>query len=640
MKGFLKLVIGIFAGALLLLIVAFASLGFIVYNEAQSLEKTKVFIEQTLSENLKLNAKLEHISVDWQKLLKFQPSLSIKSISLANPPGFNSPYLAEISSLSLEVDLLPLLKKEISIKKVILNKPKITFEENQSRQVNIDRWLKRMLVSSPRPKSAPSSKAPAKEKSDLEKKVAKAQKDFEKEANKKLEEAFQMDKLSLDNFLLANGSVKYMDYSKGKVKELFDLHSLNIKSNNFATDRSSPVSMDFKLFKAKAETFVFNGRVGPFSPSAIPADGFLDLKILFSEIPKNLRKKFAGNLVLEPRDNDKFLANSSVKGDLLKSLSGNGSIYLDRIRMGKSKKRKVIVESTIPFNYRVNNLLAIPSAYLNINKCNIAIDKDSNLAMNMNLSYLNEITSGAVSGSLSGLEINNLISSFTPNEDFVYGKFQIPNFNFKFSGADEVQIFKSLVGSGSLNLEDGHIPMLGLVYKAREIIAIIAKKSKLDQDDKDMTKFASLSTDFQVANEKFITPNLLAHTPLGKIKGSGHVKFDQRMNYDFIFKVLERNIPVEIKGTTEKPKVKVDFASVLKDEVQDKFGSQLEKLLGIEKKKPENAAPIAETTQESDIVRTQPAGITSPEPTKKKKKKKPLDSLLDLGKKELLDALN
>lgn len=81
--------------------------------------------------------------------LKFSltPTLEMRDVSLANPPGFSRPQMAVLQSIELRLALLPLLSHHIQIDRLVLNQPDILLETNAAGQPN---W-----TFAPQAKSAP-----------------------------------------------------------------------------------------------------------------------------------------------------------------------------------------------------------------------------------------------------------------------------------------------------------------------------------------------------------------------------------------------------------------------------------------------------------------------------------------------------
>ncbi len=83
------------------------------------------------------------------------PTLRVRDVSLANPPGFSRPDFAHVGAIEAEVALLPLLSGRVEIRRILLERPDIRLERNAAGQVN---WL--LSPPGPAPASAPAPSAP------------------------------------------------------------------------------------------------------------------------------------------------------------------------------------------------------------------------------------------------------------------------------------------------------------------------------------------------------------------------------------------------------------------------------------------------------------------------------------------------
>ncbi|MGD9079256.1 MAG: AsmA family protein, partial [Desulfobacterales bacterium] len=62
--------------------------------------------------------------------------ISFSDLRLGNTPGFSEKELVTVKSFDVRVKLLPLISKDIQVKRFILNEPKITLVKNKKGQVN------------------------------------------------------------------------------------------------------------------------------------------------------------------------------------------------------------------------------------------------------------------------------------------------------------------------------------------------------------------------------------------------------------------------------------------------------------------------------------------------------------------------
>src|SRR5210317_186959 len=62
--------------------------------------------------------------------------ISFSDLRLGNRPGFSEKELVTVKSFEVRVKLLPLISKDIQVKRFILNEPNITLVKNKTGQVN------------------------------------------------------------------------------------------------------------------------------------------------------------------------------------------------------------------------------------------------------------------------------------------------------------------------------------------------------------------------------------------------------------------------------------------------------------------------------------------------------------------------
>ncbi|MGB7061613.1 MAG: AsmA family protein [Candidatus Zixiibacteriota bacterium] len=120
-KGF-KILIGIVAGVILLLIVASFAVKIIFTKE-----KLMSMLVPKIEQALKRQVKIDDVTVSiWGGL-----GADVKGMRVLNPPGFVHEELFKFDQLSIRVNFWPLLRKRIEIKKLILENPEINLEKEK-----------------------------------------------------------------------------------------------------------------------------------------------------------------------------------------------------------------------------------------------------------------------------------------------------------------------------------------------------------------------------------------------------------------------------------------------------------------------------------------------------------------------------
>jgi AsmA protein len=188
--------------------------------------------------------------------------ISFSDLQLGNPPGFSEKEIVTVKSFEVRVKLLPLISKDIQVKRFILNEPHITLVKNKNGQVN---WAQPDTASknTAGEKTAQASKSPA------------------------AEAGLPIKDLTVAEFSIENGSITWIDHTVDTRKEIT---ALNLKLKDVSLER--PVTLSFSALLDN-QPLSIDGTVGPvgkdFKQAAIPLD--LDIKAL-----KELILKLHGNV--------------------------------------------------------------------------------------------------------------------------------------------------------------------------------------------------------------------------------------------------------------------------------------------------------------------------------------------------------
>ncbi|MGD9132085.1 MAG: AsmA family protein, partial [Desulfobacterales bacterium] len=188
--------------------------------------------------------------------------ISFSDLQLGNPPGFSEKEIVTVKSFEVRVKLLPLISKDIQVKRFILNEPHITLVKNKNGQVN---WAQPDTASKKTAgeKTAQASKSPA------------------------AEAGLPIKDLTVAEFSIENGSITWIDHTVDTRKEIT---AVNLKLKDVSLER--PVTLSFSALLDN-QPLSIDGTVGPvgkdFKQAAIPLD--LDIKAL-----KELILKLHGNV--------------------------------------------------------------------------------------------------------------------------------------------------------------------------------------------------------------------------------------------------------------------------------------------------------------------------------------------------------
>ena len=128
MKKFIKWVA--IAGGVLIVLIVVALLVVPMFIDVQ---KYKPQIEQKVSE-----ATGRPFSIDGELRLSLFPwvGLAFSGLHMGNPPGFQEKDFLSVKSFDVRVKLIPLLSKDIQVKRFILEEPRIVLEKSKKGRGN------------------------------------------------------------------------------------------------------------------------------------------------------------------------------------------------------------------------------------------------------------------------------------------------------------------------------------------------------------------------------------------------------------------------------------------------------------------------------------------------------------------------
>ena len=155
--------------------------------------------------------------------------ISFSDLQLGNVKGFEEKDFVRIKSFEARIKLLPLLFKDIQVKKFILNEPRMVLVKNKNGRVN---W-------------------------ELPSKTAHPKKDEKIPAGKISESSLPISALRVEDFSIKNGEVLWIDHTSGTRKQV---SNINLTLQEVSLDR--PVQLKFSAV-LDGQPVSVQGSVGP-----------------------------------------------------------------------------------------------------------------------------------------------------------------------------------------------------------------------------------------------------------------------------------------------------------------------------------------------------------------------------------------
>ena len=522
-------------------------------------------------------------------------SLSFSDLHLGSLPGFKEKDFIIVKSFDVRVKLVPLLFKDIQIKRFILRGARLVLETGNDGRTNWEFNTKTTPELS-----------------------AKTPKETKKLGKAEFGEGVSLKAFTLGELAVTDGSVLWLDHTKKERKEISDV-TLLLK--DVSLDRPIDVTLSARLDK---QPFSLKGNVGPIGKmlgkGAIPMDLSVraleqvdiglkgnvmdpatqpnfDLTINVSPFsPRKLlatmgkdfpvstsdpgvlnRVSFKARIKGDPKnvsvsdgvlDADESKVNFMIKaGSLAKPLVAFNmdldQIDLDRYLSptGQKEGKTVDPKGAKKTDYSMLRRLSL-NGTMRIGKLKVKNAKIERVHLTLTgekgIFNLQPLTMALYQGDVSGrgmfsvqndvpgtniqLELNNVqagpLLMDVLKKDFLEGMLKA-QINLVMNGDDAVAIKRTLNGSGDLMFNDGAIKgvdLEGMVHNTKAAFGLAEKDEKAPRTD-----FSQLHVPFSVKNGLVSTANTALVSPLLRLTASG--------NADLISELLDFRLEPKLVGT-------------------------------------------------------------------------------------------
>jgi AsmA protein len=511
--------------------------------------------------------------------------LHLADLRLGAPPGFKEKDLVTIESFEFQVKLLPLLFKDIQVKRFVLVDPRIVLEKNKNGKTNWEGMGK------------PGTEEVAKP-----------------EAGKKGQTGLPIKSLAVNTFTIKDGSILWIDHSQGERREL---KQLNLNVDGISLERPISVSLSALV---EGNALSLQGKIGPLGKKPGEGPVPLDLSAKIADTltaklqgrvtdvtthlgydldvrvepfsPRKLAAAFGKPLPLTPADPE-VLKHLSLKS----SLQGNGQtlrvkdgvvelddsklelsgvvkefskpnvnfvldldgIDLDRYLPASQSKpensggadksaknsakdtdytplRKLVVDGRVHIGkLKVKNGRAQDvdlevkgrNGVLNLDPLTMRLYQGTAKSKAV-LDVRTNTPATEVSLDMDGIEVNPLLKDVI-NKDFLEGKMR-GQVALAMRGDSGEKIKKTLSGKGEFLLTDGAVVGVDLAGMVRNVESAFGLK--VEGGQRPRTDFAELDAPFTLTNGVFETSNTTLKNPFLRLAAKGTANLvDETLNF-------------------------------------------------------------------------------------------------------------
>ena len=558
--------------------------------------------------------------------------VSFSSLQLGNTSGFAEKEFINVKSFEVRVKLLPLLSKDIQVKRFILNEPIITLVKNKDGRVN---WAQ--------PEGA------------KETQIAEQKKDPEPPST-----GLPIKDLTVGEFLIKNGSITWIDHTTQTRKEIT---AVNLNLQDVSLDRPiklsfgaqldqqpisvtgtiGPVGKDFKkatiplnldINALKKLILTLNGKV--MNPGATPG---IDLSVEIQPFsPRQLLAALEQPFPVatsDPKALDRIALKANLKGNATRMEVSNGILNLDDSTLSFSLKasefsrpnlafdmnldridldrylppkseqqpapaekpalkkaadyeplRKLILDGRVKIGQlvaskaKINDLLVqikAKNGIFNLDPLQMAMYQ-GNVNGKGNFNVQTQTPKSSMSLNVAGVQVGPLLRDVM-EKDILEGV-TTAQLNLAMAGDHPDMIKQTLNGNGQLKFNDGAIvgiDLAGMVRNAKAAFGLTQKPSERPRTD-----FAELSAPFTIKDGLFNTPQTSLKSPLIRVVAAGDANLvtetlDFRVEPKVVGTIKGQGdtadrtglmVPVIVSGTFSDPKFAPDLAGVAQKQLK------------------------------------------------------------------------
>lgn len=500
--------------------------------------------------------------------------VSLSDLRLGNPAGFTEKDFVTVKSFEVRIKLLPLLRKDIQVKRFVLNEPHVALVKSKNGRVN---W-EQPKVQSKDTAEQKEEKAPPGDTSGIN---------------------LPISALTVGNLAINNGSALWIDHTSDTRKEISDI---NLALKDVSMER--PVQLTFSAQMDK-KPFALEGTIGPlgkgFQAETVPVDLSLkalkqlalrlvgsvenpitnpgvDMDIEITEFsPRKLVAELGQEFPVKTSDPNALSSVSlkaHVKADAKKVVLTKGvmnldqskldfsataadfsrpnlkfdlvldQIDLDRYMAPKSEQpaqekapppaggktdytplRRMILEGTAKIGKLTVSKANIQDVLVEINAKNGIINLDplklkmyqGNADGKASLNVVKDIPQSSLKLRVNNIQVQPLLKDVM-GKDFLQGGTNA-DINLSMAGDDPDRIKKTLNGKGELRFNDGAIVGIDLAGMARNVGSAFGLVKKGAERPK--TDFTELMMPFTIKNGVANTPGTSMKSPFIRINAAG-----------------------------------------------------------------------------------------------------------------------
>lgn len=464
--------------------------------------------------------------------------LQLNNASLSNPKGFDDQPFAQVAQATIEVKLLPLLQRNLEVKKLDLDGLTINLVKNAQGEGN---WKSlggedEASASSPNEVSDPPT-----------------------------HNSFTF---NIAAIAVTHSKITWTDPLKN---QQLVLNNLNLHSNNIATQQSFPVDLQCTVQSNKPS---LNGNI-----QAVANVEMDQAQKIYKISQLHFKSALTGDSLPNHQLNLNLLGNISADTEQKKY---QGQIQTDQLQIGQTQLNNIV----LPFSSD-HNIIELNPIQAQLYQG----DTNGNIRINLQ----QKIPQISANLQLKNIQTAQLTQALTHNKLQIDGT---GNFStvLKTRGNDASSFSKNLNGQGQLDIRNGTLYGIDIpfwVNLTKSVLPNFAVPSVLNQKN---IAFNAITGSFTVANGVIQNKNLLLNSPALQVTGLGLIDLTkQQIDYRALAQIKDTStgqlkdpaIPFQIKGSLANPSIQPDVSNIVSSKLKEQYlkhkeeiGNKLNNVLG------------------------------------------------------------
>jgi len=242
----------------------------------------------------------------------------IGGLRISDSPSFSKGDFLTLDNLRVRVQLLPLIRKRVQVKKVILNEPVVCLARDKAGRFNFEDLF------------VPGEEAPAEN--------APEPRDKPQAHEAEGKGPGILAALLVDEFKIRQGKISYRDEMLSPGRDPVTIDALDLEVQDVSLQRPISVSLAADLMAAGRQNVRFQGTVGPVGDARDIKKTPFDFKLMLQElILDGLEKRLPDGLAVKP-----------VSGKIDMAFAASGSLAGKVASAGEINLRDLILQQTMP----------------------------------------------------------------------------------------------------------------------------------------------------------------------------------------------------------------------------------------------------------------------------------------------------